>query len=233
MKIMRTLVMPLTLVLCTLFVRLTMLPYMNGRPLLPMFVVPIVIAGAVGGWVPALVSTGVAWWATNVYILQWNNRVPLQVDSYEQVVLLIAGLTIAGRCWQLQRAQKRANASEAMTYEVLNRIGPRMFMSVLSPKGVVIETSRAGLRAGKAQRRDVIGKRWDKLPWWIPETQAMITEALEDAITGVSRQLHVQTLPDGDLEKISIDVYLTPVFDAGEVCYIVTSGMVIDPVVTT
>lgn len=227
MPILRIVVLPLMLVACATFTRLAMVPLLNNRPLLALFVVPLMIAGYIGGPWSALVGTGVAAWATEVFIMQptWERRAHLPVDTYEQAILVLAGLAITTGCWLLQREHKRALQGEQRLRLVMNNLGASMFLLLLSPDGRVLEVSQRGYRQSNLLPKDIIGQRLDATYWWTwsPDVAKQLSLALDKAATGVGSRFTTRARIGEELRWV--DLSLTPVLNAaGTVAYIVPSG---------
>ncbi len=123
---------------------------------------------------------------------------------------------------ELQRSQKRLR-------DLIDGIGPSMFVGLLTPEGIIAEVNRSVLEAGGLQPDDVLGKPFVDSGWWAYswEEQERLRDTIARAAHGEASRYDTQVRgADGSL--IDIDFSLQPLRDeAGQVVFLVPSGSVI------
>ncbi|CAN5793667.1 hypothetical protein BH11GEM2_BH11GEM2_39000 [soil metagenome] len=123
---------------------------------------------------------------------------------------------------ELQRSQKRLR-------DLIDGIGPSMFVGLLTPEGILVEANRSVLEAAGLQPDDVLGKPFVDSGWWAysSEKQERLRETIARAAYGEASRYDTQVRGvDGRL--IDIDCSLQPLRDeAGHVVFLVPSANVI------
>lgn len=110
--------------------------------------------------------------------------------------------------------------------EIIDRLGPSMFVGLLMTDGTLIHANRAALDLASVRLADVLGVPFDQTVWWreAPQEQRRLREAIEMAAQGRSSRFEVELVTDRGELKI-IDFSLQPVFDSdGSVAFLVPSG---------
>ncbi|MFM8445533.1 MAG: PAS domain S-box protein, partial [Methylococcus sp.] len=100
------------------------------------------------------------------------------------------------------------------------------FLGLLDPEGRVIETNQTALRFAGIAAEEIFGQPFWDTPWWrhAVTEQERLKAAIRQAAQGehIAFETTHQT-PDGT--RISVDFYLTPIFDEmGQVIYLLPEG---------
>ncbi|MEO8335968.1 MAG: PAS domain S-box protein, partial [bacterium] len=123
---------------------------------------------------------------------------------------------------ELQRSQKRLR-------DLIDGVGPSMFIGLLTPEGIIVEASRSALEAAGLQPDDVLGTPFVDSGWWAysSQEQERLRETIALAAHGEASRYDTQVRgADGSL--IDVDFSLQPLRDeAGHVVFLVPSGAVI------
>ena len=120
-------------------------------------------------------------------------------------------------------------ASEARLRNVIDGVGPQMFVGLLSLDGTLMEANRPALAAAGLKIEDVIGKKVDQTYWFAySETvQQQLRAAVERAARGEASRYDVE-IRVGEGQFVTIDFSLQPFRDdKGEVVFLVPSANVI------
>ncbi|MEO8620602.1 MAG: PAS domain-containing protein, partial [bacterium] len=123
---------------------------------------------------------------------------------------------------ELQRSQKRLR-------DLIDGIGPSMFVGLLTPEGIILEANRSALEAVGLEVEDVLGTPFADSGWWAysPQAQEQLRETIVRAAHGEASRYDTQ-VRGADDNLIDIDFSLQPVRDeAGHVVFLVPSGNVI------
>jgi len=122
----------------------------------------------------------------------------------------------------LERSQKRLR-------DLIDGLGPSMFVGLMTPDGILIECNRSSLAAAGLKPEDVLGKPFEETFWWAysKEVQQQLRETIARAVRGEGSRYDVQVrAAEGQL--IDVDFSLYPLRDeTGEVVYLVPSASVI------
>jgi diguanylate cyclase (GGDEF)-like protein/PAS domain S-box-containing protein len=122
----------------------------------------------------------------------------------------------------LQRSQKRLR-------DLIDGLGPSIFVGLMTPQGILIEANRPALAAAGLKPEDVLGKPFEETYWWAysREAQQQLREAIARATRGDASRYDVQVRA-AENHLIDVDFSLQPVRDeTGEVVYLVPSASVI------
>ncbi|MGI9166403.1 MAG: PAS domain S-box protein, partial [Pyrinomonadaceae bacterium] len=122
----------------------------------------------------------------------------------------------------LQTSQKRVR-------DIIDGMGPSMFVGLLTPQGILVEINQSPLTAGGLKAEDVLGKPFDETPWWSqsPVAQRQLREAITRAARGEASRYDVR-MHGADNQVIDIDFSLQPLRDeTGEVTFLIPSASVI------
>ncbi len=126
-------------------------------------------------------------------------------------------------------AAEAIQKSEQRLRNLIDGLGPSMFVGMLAPDGTLIDVNAPALDAANTTRAMVIGRRFDELECWTysKEVQSGVREAIEWALLGRSSRYDVVARV-GREKFIVVDFSLQPVFDvAGEVTCLIPSARVI------
>ncbi len=122
----------------------------------------------------------------------------------------------------LQASQKRLR-------DIIDGMGPAMFVGLLTTEGVLVEVNQSPLTAAGLKAEDVLGLPFAETPWWShsPEAKHQLRDAITRAARGEASRYDVRTQGAGN-QHIDIDFSLQPLRnEAGEVVGLVPSANVI------
>ncbi|KST66337.1 PAS domain S-box protein [Mastigocoleus testarum] len=100
------------------------------------------------------------------------------------------------------------------------------FMVLLSPEGIAIEANQTALNAIAAQRSDVIGQPFYKIPWWadFPQQQQQLQQAIAKAAKGELVRFESKHIWTSGTFAF-VDFSLKPFFDSeGKVVMLILEG---------
>ena len=126
-------------------------------------------------------------------------------------------------------AEEEAQRSQKRLRDLIDGIGPSMFVGLMTPQGILIEVNRSALAAAGLKLEDVLGKPFEETYWWAysHEVQQQLREAIARAVGGESSRYDVQ-LRAAENHLIDVDFSLQPLQDeTGEVVFLVPSANVI------
>jgi PAS domain S-box-containing protein len=129
---------------------------------------------------------------------------------------------------------RRAEDEQHLNTEALQRSETRFraifehafqFIGLLSPDGTLLEANGSALRFGGLERSQVVGSPFWEARWWTlsPRTQERLREAIAEASQGRFVRYEADVLGAGD-QQATIDFSLNPIFENGQVAYIVAEG---------
>lgn len=128
-----------------------------------------------------------------------------------------------------KQAETALQQSEQRLRDLIDGLGPHMFVGLLTPDGILVEANRSALAAADLTPADVLGKRFDETYWWsyAEETKQQLRAAIERAVRGEPSRYDV-TIRAGEDRVIDIDFSLQPLRDPeGRVVFLVPSANVI------
>jgi diguanylate cyclase (GGDEF)-like protein/PAS domain S-box-containing protein len=128
-----------------------------------------------------------------------------------------------------KRTEDKLRNSQKHLRDIIDGLGPTMFVGLLTPDGVLIEVNRSPLEAAGLTAADVVGKHFVDTHWWSHsvEAQEQLRAAIQRAAQGIPSRYDVRTL-GANGQHIDIDFSLQPVRnEAGEVTFLVPSASVI------
>ncbi|MEY4757622.1 MAG: hypothetical protein RJA34_2520, partial [Pseudomonadota bacterium] len=132
---------------------------------------------------------------------------------------------IAGR----QQAEAALRESQKRLRDLIDGLGPSMFVGLMTPDGTVIEANWPALAAAGLKPEDVLGKPFEDTYWWAysEEVKQQLRAAIARAAHGETSRYDVQIRAAQD-QFIIIDFSLQPLWDeTGKVVFLVPSGNVI------
>lgn len=126
-------------------------------------------------------------------------------------------------------AEVALQASQKRVRDIIDGMGPAMFVGLLTTQGILVEVNQAPLTAAGLKAEDVLGLPFADSPWWShsPEAQQQLREAIKRAARGEASRYDVQTQGAGN-QVIDVDFSLQPLRnEAGEVVFLIPSANVI------
>ncbi|MDB5824238.1 MAG: hypothetical protein JWR21_2942 [Herminiimonas sp.] len=127
------------------------------------------------------------------------------------------------------RAEEKLQLSQKHLRDMIDGLGPDIFVGLLTPQGVLVEVNRSPLEAAGLQAEDVLGKPFADTYWWSgsAETRERLRAAILRAANGEPSRFEIRALGADDMQ-IDIDFSLQPLRDeAGKVTFLVSSASVI------
>lgn len=110
--------------------------------------------------------------------------------------------------------------------EVVDRLGPSIFVGLLMPDGKLVHANRAALDAIEMPLKEVTGLPFEETPWWrnSPAASARLRDALRAAANGASSRFEAE-LEISPTKRLTIDFSLHPVVDDfGKPAFLVPSA---------
>lgn len=128
-----------------------------------------------------------------------------------------------------KQAEAALEQSEQRLRNLIDGLGPYMFVGLMTPQGKLIEANRPALAAASLTPEDVLGKPFEETYWWSysQDVQQQLRLAITRAAHGEASRYDVQVRV-AENRFIIIDFSLQPVWDqSGEVMFLVPSANVI------
>jgi PAS domain S-box-containing protein len=126
-------------------------------------------------------------------------------------------------------AEIAVQQSQRRLRDIIDGLGPSMFVALLTPDGILVEINRPPLAAVGLKAEDVLGKPFAETHWWTssPAVQRQLRHAIVRAANGEASRYDVRTRGlDGAF--IDLDFSLQPLRDeAGNVVFLIPSASVI------
>jgi diguanylate cyclase (GGDEF)-like protein/PAS domain S-box-containing protein len=148
---------------------------------------------------------------------------PLREDRQVGAVAMHTNIT------ERIQMEQSVQANKKQLRDLIDGLGPAMFVGLLTPEGILIEANRSALASAGLEIKDVLGKPFDRTYWWShsPKVQQQLGEAIARAALGEASRYDVQVrAAEGQL--IDVDFSLQPARDeSGKVVYLVPSASVI------
>jgi len=155
----------------------------------------------------------------------WFELLVTPLSEDRQVGAVVMHINITER----KQLEQSAHWNQKRLRELIDGLGPSIFVGMMTPQGILIEANRPALAAAGLEPKDVLGKPFEETYWWAysPEIQQQLREAIVRAARGEASRYDVQVYAaEGHL--IDVDFSLQPVRDAnGEVVFLVPSASVI------
>jgi len=128
-----------------------------------------------------------------------------------------------------KKAEEAAQRSQKRLRDLIDGLGPSMFVGLMTLEGILIEANRPALAAAGLKPEDVLGKPFEETYWWAysQEVQQQLREAIARAVRGEASRYDVQ-LRAADNHLIDVDFSVQPLWgETGEVVFLVPSANVI------
>ncbi len=129
----------------------------------------------------------------------------------------------------LIKAQDALRLSQKRLRDIIDGLGPSIFVALLTPEGIVIEINQSPLTAAGLKPADILGKSFDETPWWTwsEGTQRQLREAIVRAAGGVASRYDARLRGIGN-DMLDIDFSIQPLRDeTGKVVFLIPSASVI------
>ena len=126
----------------------------------------------------------------------------------------------------LKHTEEQLRRSEQHVRRILDSL--YIFVSVMTPDGILLEVNRAALDVANLKSEDVIGKPFAQTYWWSYDSkiQAQLNDAIVRAAAGEVVRFDTLGRGDGENQITTVDFSIIPVFDeAGRVEYLVSSAV--------
>jgi PAS domain S-box-containing protein len=146
-----------------------------------------------------------------------SGQIDAVVDSKSRTPVLLA------------QAQEQLRRSQRRLRDIIDGLGPAMFVGLMTPEGIVLEANRPALEAGGLQPDDVLGKRFEDTYWFAfsEKSQHQMRATIARAAHGDASRYDMQIRVAHD-QFIDVDFCLQPLRDeAGTVVFLVPSATVI------
>ncbi|MEP7310538.1 MAG: PAS domain S-box protein [Acidobacteriota bacterium] len=156
---------------------------------------------------------------------RWFELTVARLPGDRRAGAMVMHVEITGR----KQADEAAQRSQQRLRDVLDGLGPSIFVGLMTPQGALIEANRPALAAAGLTPEDVLGKPFEETHWWAysPDVQQQLRTAIERAASGSGSRYDVQIRGAND-DLIDVDFSLQPLRDeAGEVVFLVPSATVI------
>jgi two-component system cell cycle sensor histidine kinase/response regulator CckA len=156
------------------------------------------------------------------------------VEGRWQVVVDSSGTPVRaiGTCQDISErkiAEIALRDSQHRLRDIIDGLGPSIFVGLLTPQGVIIEVSRPALHETVSASNEIIGRAFVETDWWtdLPDERQRVHDAIERGSRGEPSRFDLQRRGRGGT-LIDIDFSLQPLFDTqGNVLFLVPSAIVI------
>ncbi len=128
-----------------------------------------------------------------------------------------------------KQAEIALRESQRRLRDLIDGLGPSVFVGLLTPEGILIEINRSPLEVAGLEPWDVIGKHFADTPWFAhdPDVQRQVREAIARAVRGEASRFDMRVRGGGS-KMIDTDFSMHPLRDeSGRVTFIVPSAIVI------
>jgi two-component system cell cycle sensor histidine kinase/response regulator CckA len=156
------------------------------------------------------------------------------VEERWQVIFDSNGVAVraVGTCQDISErklAEIALRDSQRRLRDIIDGLGPSIFVGLLTPQGVILEVSRSALEGTASAASDILGRAFVDTEWWkgLPDERQRVQDAIERGSRGEASRFDLQTRGNGGT-LIDIDFTLQPLFDEeGKVSFLVPSAIVI------
>lgn len=169
-------------------------------------------------------------------VLDFENRYRRRDGSYRWLSWSAYPLAEAGQIFAVARdvtehklAEERDREGYRRLRDLIDGLGPALFVGLLTPDGRVVEANRPALRAAGLEPEDVLGRPVEETYWWSysQEVQRQLRAAVERAARGEGSRYDVEVRASED-QFIFLDFSIEPLRDEnGDVTFLVPSASVI------
>lgn len=128
-----------------------------------------------------------------------------------------------------KQVEEKLRASEKHLRDLIDGLGPSIFVGLLTPAGVLVEVNRPALAAAGLKSDDVLDKPFEETYWWAysEAVQQQLREVIRRAAQGESLRYDMRVRAAED-QFIDIDFCLEPLRDeAGQTTFLIASASVI------
>lgn len=125
--------------------------------------------------------------------------------------------------------QEALQLSRQQLRDIIDGLGPYMYVGLMTREGILIEANRPALEAAGLSAAEVIGKPFEDTYWWAysPEIRQQLRTAIVRAANGEASRYDVQMRIAHD-QFATIDFSIQPLRNRdGAVTFLIPSGMVI------
>ena len=153
--------------------------------------------------------------------------VKLPLKDEDGVIYALCG--VSTDITERKRAEEILRTSEKRLRDLIDGLGPSLFVGLMTPAGELLEANRPALAAAGLKLEDVLGKPCEETYWWAysEEVQRQLREAIRRAAQGEPSRYDVRVRA-GENQFIDIDFSLQPLRDeTGQVVLLVPSASVI------
>lgn len=128
-----------------------------------------------------------------------------------------------------RRVQEDLQLSQQRLRDIIDGLGPYMFVGLMTPDGVLIEANRPALDAAGLKPQDVLGKSFENTYWWsyAEPIQRQLRDAIVRAARGEAARYDVQ-IRVADNQFAIIDFSIQPLRDhQQQVVFLIPSAIII------
>jgi two-component system cell cycle sensor histidine kinase/response regulator CckA len=128
-----------------------------------------------------------------------------------------------------KRSEEAVRQSRKRLRNLIDGLGPNMFVALLTPEGILIDVNQPPLEAAGLKPEDVLGRPFEETHWWTHSSavQSQLRAAIVRCARGEPSRYDVRT-QGADGQVIDIDFSLQPLRDEdGNVTFLIPSAAVI------
>src|ERR1700687_1728924 len=121
---------------------------------------------------------------------------PLREDRLVGAAVMHLNIT------ERRQMEQAAQLNQKRLRDLIDGLGPSMFVGLMTPQGILIEANRPALEAAGLKPEDVLGKPFEETCWWTysREVQQQLREAIARAVRGEVSRYDVQVrVADGKI----------------------------------
>ncbi|MFZ6681032.1 EAL domain-containing protein [Undibacterium sp. Tian12W] len=204
-------VMAVALPLSVLLLRVAMAPNFENRPMLIMFVLPIILSAMLGGLGPGLLSTLIASLGLSYFVIPPLNSFAIKTsqDVLQLGFLIVNGIAVSLLSEALRQSLSKAQNSRNLLEAIISGTPDAIFVKDLKGRYVLANESVIKL-AGKPLH-EVIGR--DDHALFPPESARMIAEVDRAVIASKAIQSHDESITTLDGKALVFMVTRGPMLD--------------------
>jgi diguanylate cyclase (GGDEF)-like protein/PAS domain S-box-containing protein len=199
-----------------LLLRLTMATPVAERPMLILFVLPVILSAMLGGLGPGLVSTAVVALCTNYFTLApvGSLVLPLGSDLLQWCILIFNGVAISVLAEMLRVASARAQARHRLLDVVISGTSDAVFIKDLKGRYLLVNAAAAQFLGRPVA--DILGK--DDSQLFSAESAGALTEIDRAIMQSGRMQTHEEHLSFLGGDTLDFSVTKGPVLDEQGQC---------------